>query len=156
MGLNTWCHSISVTFFCALLGAQGIRATGFKRTQGNGHWAKFERNTNSRMTFETNAISTTSGIQTSKQETRILILKLAQPVTVYYWIECNFSQIRFCSYCTNVPFWTTITLPTSGWPKIVNRRFHYHCPTISWLSAIVFMATNRINYHFEPATSHMS
>ena len=45
-------HSISVTFkFCAVLGAQGIHATGFKRTQGNAHCAKFESNTN-RLTFE--------------------------------------------------------------------------------------------------------
>ena len=45
-------HSISDTFkFCAVLGAQGIRATGFKRAQGNAHCAKFESNTN-RMTFE--------------------------------------------------------------------------------------------------------
>ena len=45
-------HCISVTFkFCAVLGAQGIRATGFKRAQGNAHCAKFESNT-SRMTFE--------------------------------------------------------------------------------------------------------
>ena len=56
-------HSISVTFkFCAVLGAQGIRATGFKRTQGNALCAKFESNTN-RMTFETNTICTTSDIQ---------------------------------------------------------------------------------------------
>ena len=45
-------HSISVSFkFCAVLGAQGIHATGFKRAQGNAHCAKFESNTN-RMTFE--------------------------------------------------------------------------------------------------------
>ena len=45
-------YSISVTFkFCAVLGAQGIRATGLKRAQGNAHCAKFESNTN-RMTFE--------------------------------------------------------------------------------------------------------
>ena len=45
-------HSIRVTFkICAVLGAQGIRATGFKRAQGNAHCAKFESNTN-RMTFE--------------------------------------------------------------------------------------------------------
>ena len=45
-------HSISITFkFCAVLGAQGIRAMGFKRAQGNAHCAKFESNTN-RMTFE--------------------------------------------------------------------------------------------------------
>ena len=37
--------------FCAVLGAQGIRATGFKHAQGNAHCAKFESNTN-RMTFE--------------------------------------------------------------------------------------------------------
>ena len=34
-----------------MLGAQRIRATGFKRAQGNAHCAKFESNTN-RMTFE--------------------------------------------------------------------------------------------------------
>ena len=34
-----------------MLGASGIRATGFKRAQGNAHCAKFESNTN-RMTFE--------------------------------------------------------------------------------------------------------
>ena len=45
-------HSISVTFkFCAVLGAQGISATWFKRAQSNMHCAKFESNTN-RMTFE--------------------------------------------------------------------------------------------------------
>ena len=49
-------HSISVAFkFCAVLGAQGIRATGFKCAQGNQHCAKFESHTN-RVTFETNAI----------------------------------------------------------------------------------------------------
>ena len=45
-----------------MLDAQGIRATGFKHAQANAHWAKIESNTN-RMTFETNAIPTTSGIQ---------------------------------------------------------------------------------------------
>ena len=55
-------HSIRVTFkICAVLGAQGIRATGFKRAQGNQHCAKFESHTN-RVTFETNAISITSSI----------------------------------------------------------------------------------------------
>ena len=34
-----------------VLGAQGIRAMGFKCTQDNAHLAKFESNTN-RMTFE--------------------------------------------------------------------------------------------------------
>ena len=53
---------IRVTFkICAVLGAQGIRATGFRRTQGNQHCAKFESHTN-RVTFETNAISITSCI----------------------------------------------------------------------------------------------
>ena len=56
-------HSISVTFkFCAVLGAQGIRATGFKHAQGNQHCAKFESHTN-RVTFETNAIRVTSSVQ---------------------------------------------------------------------------------------------
>ena len=55
-------HSIRVTFkICAVLGAQGIRATGFRRAQGNQHCAKFESHTN-RVTFETNAISITSSI----------------------------------------------------------------------------------------------
>ena len=48
--------------FCTVLGAQGIRATGFKRAQGNAHCAKFESNTN-RMTFESNTNRMTSGIQ---------------------------------------------------------------------------------------------
>ena len=56
-------HSISVTFkFCAVLGAQGIHATGFKRAQGNAHCAKFESHTK-RVTFETNAIRMTSSVQ---------------------------------------------------------------------------------------------
>ena len=74
MGLNIWCspnsvsfksHSISVTFkFCAVLGAQGIHAMWFKLTQGNVHCSKFESGSNTdRMTFETNAICTTSDIQ---------------------------------------------------------------------------------------------
>ena len=49
-------HYIRVTFkICAVLGAQGIRAVGFKHAQGNQHCAKFESHTN-RVTFETNAI----------------------------------------------------------------------------------------------------
>ena len=60
-------HSIRVTFkICAVLGVQGICATGFKRTQGNQHCAKFESHTN-RVTFETNAIRMTSSIQANKQ-----------------------------------------------------------------------------------------
>ena len=50
-GLNTWCSDNKSMKFCAVLSAQGIRATGFKRAQGNTHCAKFESNTN-RMTFE--------------------------------------------------------------------------------------------------------
>ena len=46
---------------CAVLGAQGIRATRFRRAQGNQHSAKFESHTN-RVTFETYAISITSSI----------------------------------------------------------------------------------------------
>ena len=71
MGVNTWyhansvsfkCHSIRVTFkICAVLGAQGIRATGFRRAQGNQHCAKFESHSN-RVTFETNAISVISSV----------------------------------------------------------------------------------------------
>ena len=56
-------HSISVIFkFCAVLGAQGIRATGFKRAQANQDCAKFESHTN-RVTFETNAIRMISSIR---------------------------------------------------------------------------------------------
>ena len=55
-------HSIRVTFkICAVLGAQGISATGFRHAQGNQHCAKFESHTN-RVIFETNAISITSSI----------------------------------------------------------------------------------------------
>ena len=49
-----------------MLGAQGIRATGFKRAQGNAHCAKFESHTN-RVTFETNAIRMTSSVQAQGQ-----------------------------------------------------------------------------------------
>ena len=62
MGVNTWCHSISVTFKFWCWDAQGIRATGFNRAQGNAHCAKFESHTN-RVTFETNAIRMTSSVQ---------------------------------------------------------------------------------------------
>ena len=55
-------HSIRVTFkICAVLAAQGIRATGFRLAQGNQHCPKFESHTN-RVTFETNTISITSSI----------------------------------------------------------------------------------------------
>ena len=65
-------YSISVTFkFCAVLGAQGIHATGFKHTQGNTHCAKFESDTN-KMNFDTNAISTTSDIQAQSLSRRIM------------------------------------------------------------------------------------
>ena len=47
---------------CAVLGAQGIRATGFRHAHGNQHCAKFESHTN-RVTFETNTIRMTSSIQ---------------------------------------------------------------------------------------------
>ena len=56
-GLNTWCSYNKSMKFCAVLGAQGIRAMGFKRAQGNVHFSKFESDTN-RITFETTAIST--------------------------------------------------------------------------------------------------
>ena len=56
-----------------VLGAQGIRATGFKRAQGNAHCAKFESHTN-RVTFETNAIRMTSSVQALNEN---VILKSA-------------------------------------------------------------------------------
>ena len=48
--------------FCAVLGAQGIRATGFKHAQKDAHCAKFESYIN-RMTFKTNTICTIPDIQ---------------------------------------------------------------------------------------------
>ena len=56
-GRNTWCSDNKRMKFCAVLGAQGICAMGFKRAQGNVHFSKFESDTN-RITFETTAIST--------------------------------------------------------------------------------------------------
>ena len=79
MGVNTWCHSISVTIkFCAVLGAQGIRDTGFKRAQGNAHCAKFESHTN-RVTFETNAIRMTSSVQALNTVPILQSLLLSRP-----------------------------------------------------------------------------
>ena len=54
-----------------VLGAQGIRATGFKRAQGNAHCAKFESHTN-RVTFETNAIRMTPSVQAPSTTTSIV------------------------------------------------------------------------------------
>ena len=56
-----------------VLGAQGIRATGFKRAQGNAHCTKFESHTN-RVTFETNAIRVTSSVQAPYHPSAIDIL----------------------------------------------------------------------------------
>ena len=61
-GLNTWCSYNKSMKFCAVLIAQGIRATGFKRAQGKAHCVKFESHTN-RVTFEPNAIRLTSSVQ---------------------------------------------------------------------------------------------
>ena len=55
-----------------MLGAQGIRATGFKRAQGNAHCAKFESHTN-RVTFETNAIRMTSSVQAQYEYSCLLL-----------------------------------------------------------------------------------
>ena len=57
-----------------MLGAQGIRATGFKRAQGNAHCAKFESHTN-RVTFETNAIRMTSSVQAHNVILEISVFK---------------------------------------------------------------------------------
>ena len=57
-----------------MLGAQGIRATGFKCAQGNAHCAKFESHTN-RVTFETNAIRMTSSVQALRRTSRSCIGK---------------------------------------------------------------------------------
>ena len=45
-GLNTWCSDNKSMKFWGVLGAQGIRATGFKHAQGNKHCTKFESTTN--------------------------------------------------------------------------------------------------------------
>ena len=58
-----------------MLGAQGIRATGFKRAQGNAHCAKFESHTN-RVTFETNAIRMTSSVQAVHVYKKFMIYKM--------------------------------------------------------------------------------
>ena len=82
-------YSISVTFkFCAVLGAQGIRATGFKRPQGNEHCAKFESNTN-RMTFE--------------YALNMMIVK----VHPQYWIILEFSRSLFENDDATILFHTT-------------------------------------------------
>ena len=57
-----------------MLGAQGIRATGFKRAQGNAHCAKFESHSN-RVTFETNAIRMTSSVQALCSDKKISKIK---------------------------------------------------------------------------------
>ena len=98
MGVNTWyhansvsfkCHSIRVTFkICAVLGAQGIRATGFRRAQGNQHCAKFESHTN-RVTFETNAISITSSFHAHVQFPRIL-----PKLCCVFYVSINSKEMR--------------------------------------------------------------
>merc|ERR1711884_150183 len=57
MGVNTWCHSISVTFkfWCWVPRESVLRGS-------SAHCAKFESHTN-RVTFETNAIRMTSSVQ---------------------------------------------------------------------------------------------
>ena len=55
---------------CAVLGTQGIRATGLKRAQGNQHCAKSESHTN-RVTFETNANRMTSSIQALSMKSKV-------------------------------------------------------------------------------------
>ena len=61
--MNFYNHHNRVSFKShSIRGAQGIRATGFKRAQGNAHCTKFESHTN-RVTFETNPIRVTSSVQ---------------------------------------------------------------------------------------------
>ena len=82
-----------------MLGAQGIRATGFKRAQGNVHCAKFESHTN-RVTFETNAIRMTSSVQaqydtfgrSSSSEIDISFQKIAK-ILYYYGTTCGFGNM---------------------------------------------------------------
>lgn len=82
-----------------MLGAQGIRATGFKRAQGNVHCAKFESHTN-RVTFETNAIRMTSSVQAHCSITMVDIGILKQPKVYscpYYqkFSKIFYSRIRY-------------------------------------------------------------
>ena len=64
-----------------MLGAQGIRATGFKRAQGNAHCAKFESHTN-RVTFETNAIRVTSSVRARSDIKRFIEALVALPIYI--------------------------------------------------------------------------
>ena len=73
---------IRVTFkICAVLGAQGICATGFRHAQGNQRCAKIESHTTI-VTFETNAISITSSIHA-------LCLLTVTPSLQCIQIECR-------------------------------------------------------------------
>ena len=55
------------------MGAQGIRAMGFKCAQGNQDCTKFESHTN-RVTFETNANRMTSSVQAQSRFIIYMIL----------------------------------------------------------------------------------
>ena len=56
---------LKMRLFCAVLGNQGICATGFKRAQGNEHCAKrcIFKSTNNKSTFEHALISMITDIQ---------------------------------------------------------------------------------------------
>ena len=73
---------------CAVLGAQGIRATGFRRAQGNQHCAKFESHSN-RVTFETNAISVISSVHPIEKKYLNLAQNFSGPN-----LHCNTNIIR--------------------------------------------------------------
>ena len=88
---------------CAVLGAQGIRAMGFRRAQGNQHCAKFESHAN-RVTFETNAIRMTSSIQAHyhfvtkklpRCKTNLVLLFLLRKYTIFIDIELFFKNIHW-------------------------------------------------------------
>ena len=122
-------HSIRVTFkICAVLGAQGIRATGFKRAQGNQHCAKSESHTN-RVTFETNVImmivkvhpqgnqGPTVSVKVSKLST-ILLFSLFSPVK-------KMMSFQNVNYVLNLARYTTFWFSSlfSSLAKVVELTF---------------------------------
>ena len=77
----------------AVLGALGIRATGFKRAQGpqgNQHCAKFESHTN-RVTFETNTIMMIVKVHPILYIIVFLFLGVVAVLCMIFWVILCFS-----------------------------------------------------------------
>ena len=98
VGLNTWCHSnsvsfkshsISVTFkFCTVLVALCVPEPRSTDSLGTQHCKNFESHSN-RVTFETNAIRMTSSIQAQKW----LLLYSKVRLTMFAFSNCNASPL---------------------------------------------------------------